>query len=201
MGRTSDARERLLKVSGEVIPVRGYTAVGVHELCELAGVKPGSFYYLFASKQQLVLDMLVKNWEQTTQNLLTPISNAEINGLEKISQFFLRTYQIQASISEKHQTVLGCIFGNLGGEMANQDETIRQKVIEIFSGYISYLETWLTEAIEQGLSSIKPEQVHATAEAIFTYYEGVSLMARTSNSVDFFQKLSDMALVLAGATE
>ena len=199
MGRKSDAKERLLKTAAELLPVRGYTAVGVHELCEVAEVKPGSFYYLYPSKQQLVLDMLTQSWEQTRRNLLEPLQQAELSGLEKINQFFLRTYELQAQISDQNQLVLGCTYGNLGSEMANQDPVLRQKVGEIFSFYIRYLESWLTQAIESGLSSIKPAQVGQTAEALFAYYEGLTLMARVRNEADVIQRLSAAALALAGA--
>lgn len=197
MGRRSDAKERLLKKAAELIPERGYTAIGVHELCEAAEVKPGSFYYLYPSKQQLVLDMLEQSWEQARQTILEPIAQAKINGLERINQFFLRTYEVQTAISQQHQTVLGCTFGSLGSEMATQDETIRQKVLEIFSAYIGYLETWLIEAIESGHSQVSREQARATAEALFAYYEGTNLLARVHKEAQFIQKLSVTALVLA----
>ncbi|MFD6676979.1 TetR/AcrR family transcriptional regulator [Rhodococcus zopfii] len=45
MGRFSDARERLLAASGDLMHQLGYAAIGVAEICARAGVRKGSFYH------------------------------------------------------------------------------------------------------------------------------------------------------------
>ena len=45
MGRTSNAKSRLIATAMALMYVRGYTAVGVHEICTQAGVYKGSFYH------------------------------------------------------------------------------------------------------------------------------------------------------------
>ena len=54
MGRTSDARERLIATAIELIRARSYESVGVDALCNHAQVKKGSFYHFFPSKQDLM---------------------------------------------------------------------------------------------------------------------------------------------------
>ncbi|MEW1590357.1 helix-turn-helix domain-containing protein, partial [Micromonospora vinacea] len=53
MGRTSDAKNKILDAAATLIEQRGYTALGVAEICAAAGVPKGSFYYFFESKQAL----------------------------------------------------------------------------------------------------------------------------------------------------
>ena len=43
MGRTSDAKERLIRAAMDLFFTRSYTAVGVQELCKAAAVKKGKF--------------------------------------------------------------------------------------------------------------------------------------------------------------
>ena len=64
MGRTSDARERLIHSAIELVHARSYADVGVNELCEHAGVKKGSFYHFFPSKRDLIVAALddVAGW-------------------------------------------------------------------------------------------------------------------------------------------
>ena len=50
MGRTSTAKSRLIATAMQLMYVRGYTAVGVHEICTQASVHKGSFYHFFPSK-------------------------------------------------------------------------------------------------------------------------------------------------------
>lgn len=44
MGRTSDAKERLLAAALDLIWERSYGSVTIDAICEKAGVKKGSFY-------------------------------------------------------------------------------------------------------------------------------------------------------------
>jgi TetR/AcrR family transcriptional repressor of nem operon len=58
MGRTSNAQSRLIATAMALMYVRGYTAVGVHEISTQAGAYQGSFYHCFPSKQALVLAVI-----------------------------------------------------------------------------------------------------------------------------------------------
>jgi TetR/AcrR family transcriptional repressor of nem operon len=62
MGRTSDAKERILTAAQSLIEQRGYSALGVAEICKAAGVPKGSFYYFFDSKEELALAVLDEHW-------------------------------------------------------------------------------------------------------------------------------------------
>jgi TetR/AcrR family transcriptional repressor of nem operon len=50
MGRTSDAKERLIEAMIELIWTGSYGSTSVDQICERAGVKKGSFYHFFESK-------------------------------------------------------------------------------------------------------------------------------------------------------
>ncbi|WP_159887908.1 TetR/AcrR family transcriptional regulator [Paenibacillus puerhi] len=199
MGRRSDARERLLEAAATLVPERGYHGVGVQELCQTAGIKPGSFYYLYPSKQQLVIAVLDKAWEDTQAYILDPIQASDASPLEKIRDFYLRTYHLHALRSQEGKPVLGCTFAVLGGELATQDPVISQKVKEIFSSLTGYFNEWLTSAYEQGSIALEKEQLPDAAKALLCYTEGTSLMARVHNQADLFERLAEGALRLAGA--
>src|SRR5690349_22463716 len=63
MGRTSDAKEKILSAAHSLIDLRGYSALGVAEICRAAGVPKGSFYYFFESKEALALAVIDEQWE------------------------------------------------------------------------------------------------------------------------------------------
>lgn len=52
MGRTSNAKERLLEAVIELIWTGSYGSTSVDQICERAGVKKGSFYHFFESRKQ-----------------------------------------------------------------------------------------------------------------------------------------------------
>jgi TetR/AcrR family transcriptional repressor of nem operon len=64
MGRTSDARDRLIESGQGLMHERGFTAVGVSEVCAHAGVNKGSFYHFFPSKQELALAVIARYAEE-----------------------------------------------------------------------------------------------------------------------------------------
>ena len=53
MGRTSDARERIVRAATRLFLTRSYHAVGIDELCAAADVGKGSLYHYFSSKSDL----------------------------------------------------------------------------------------------------------------------------------------------------
>src|SRR5512138_1338390 len=64
MGRTSDAKEKLLDVAFELIWDNSYGGVSVDQICERAGVNKGSFYHFFGSKADLAVAAYQEHWRQ-----------------------------------------------------------------------------------------------------------------------------------------
>jgi len=62
MGRTSNAKERLLQVAFDLIWEQSYGAVSVDDICVRAKVKKGSFYYFFKTKTDLVVAAYEEHW-------------------------------------------------------------------------------------------------------------------------------------------
>src|SRR5277367_3712153 len=94
MGRTSNARERLLQVAFELIWEQSYGSVSVDDICERANVKKGSFYYFFPSKSDLAVAAYEKHWQQTRPNydrLFSPLSPP----LERIENYSKSVYEKQ----------------------------------------------------------------------------------------------------------
>ncbi len=198
MGRVSNARERLIETAMQLIWKRSYSTVGVNELCRQAKVKPGSFYYFFPSKRDLILAALEENWKQTQANVLKPAFADNVPVAERITKIFELAHQYQCLRAEKAGRVLGCAFGNLGSELGHQDEVIRDKVEEVFAGFCQYFEQALQDAVEAGILTI--DDIPTRARAILAYLEGVLLLARTQNNVDVISQLTPTALRVAGFT-
>jgi AcrR family transcriptional regulator len=56
---TVTVRDRLLNAAAELFAAEGYDAVGVEKLRVRAGVSNGSFFHLFAAKEDLAAELLV----------------------------------------------------------------------------------------------------------------------------------------------
>jgi TetR/AcrR family transcriptional repressor of nem operon len=64
MGRTSDARQRLMDAAYALICEYSYGAVTIDAICERAQVKKGSFYYFFESKSDLAVTTINAWWSE-----------------------------------------------------------------------------------------------------------------------------------------
>jgi AcrR family transcriptional regulator len=69
MGRTSDAKERLLEAVIELIWTCSYGSTSVDQICERAGVKKGSFYHFFESKTELAVAGIEHSWNEHRKQL------------------------------------------------------------------------------------------------------------------------------------
>ena len=195
MGRTSNARQRLIQSAMELFHSRSYADVGVNELCQNAGVKKGSFYHFFPSKQDLTLAALDAMSDLFDRLIGDPAFAQDVPPLERVQRFFELIYQYQLSSAQNTGTMLGCPFGNLAVELSTQDEPIRLKVMQIFEIITGRLEHALEDAVASG---VLPEtDTAAAAQAILAYLEGVELLAKTRNDPDFIRAMAAKAVQLA----
>ncbi len=194
MGRTSDARERLIHSAIELIHARSYASVGVNELCEHAGVKKGSFYHFFPSKMDLASAALdeVAAWYE--RDIYKPAFARDLPPLERIQRLFQLVYEYHASLTEAAGRMEGCHIGNLAVELSTQDEVIRERVKGMFEGTVAVFEQVLREAVASG--DLPAIDVSLAAHALLAYLEGVILLAKTWNDPEMVRRLAKGAVLL-----
>ena len=194
MGRTSDAKERLIRSAIELIHARSYADVGVNELCEHAGVKKGSFYHFFPSKRDLIVAALDDVAAWYARDIFGPAFAPDLPPLERIQRLFQLLYEYHSSLTQTAGRMEGCHAGNLAMELSTQDEVIRHKVRSIFEGGVSLFEGALRDAVDSG--DLPEIDISLTALALQAYLEGVLLLAKTWNDPDMVQRLAQSALLL-----
>lgn len=188
MGRTSTAKEKLIKSSIELITNRSYKSVGVNELCRHAGVKKGSFYHFFSSKQELTINSLDVIWNEFKHNVLVPLIDLDCSLDEKLNTLLSRLYEHYSDSKNCNGCVVGCPLGNLALEMSTLDESIRVKIGEIFNDWVDVFEQLVKESVSKNEI---PQNVDtkATAKSIIVYIEGLLLMGKTFNNAEIIKNL------------
>ncbi|MGW0213538.1 TetR family transcriptional regulator C-terminal domain-containing protein [Micromonospora chokoriensis] len=179
MGRTSDARNKILDAAATLIEQRGYSALGVAEICATAGVPKGSFYYFFESKQALARAVIDEHWVAQRRQW-EQLLGAEHDPLRRLRDLFVATEEIQRVGQQTSGVVAGCLFGNLALELSNQAEEIRGRLQEIFEEQISLIEQVVVEAKERGLAGPSVD-VREAARSIVAQIEGRVLLAKLLN--------------------
>jgi len=198
MGRCSDARDRLLASAAKLLYERGYAGLSVADVCTDAGLKKGSFYYFFPSKHALVLAVVDRFAQRHSDRVEEALQAAK--GFKERLVGMLRL--VAHDLAARQQTdgcVRGCPLGNLALEMADRDESIRQKIVNVFDRWQIGLETVLNEAIACGDLALEHPEI--VARSLVAYVEGAILLAKTNNDASMFETLEPGALaIVEGAT-
>ncbi|MDB6093095.1 MAG: TetR family transcriptional regulator [Verrucomicrobia bacterium] len=197
MGRTSDAKERLLEAALELIWERSYGVVTIDAICEKAGVKKGSFYYFFESKSELAVAALEADWVECGKANWDGMFSASVAPLERIRAFFQSVHDAQAELYKQQGKVLGCPCFSIGSEISTQDEMIRAKVQEILQRQVRYFESAIRDAQAEG--SIAAGDAAVKAKCLFALFEGSMGQARIHNDLSYLSHLAQTAIDILGA--
>src|SRR5262245_57710311 len=125
MGRCSDAKDRLIATASRLFLEQGYTAVGVAEICDEAGLKKGSFYHFFETKLDLVLeaiDCYARGYDEAIGRALVRTDKPAREQLVDV------LHAVEGMLSVRRcggGRICGCPIGNLALELAHREEAIR----------------------------------------------------------------------------
>ncbi len=198
MGRTSDAKNKILTAARSLLEQRGYSALGVAEICKTAGVPKGSFYYFFESKEALALAVIDERWADERRDW-ERILRGGAEPLQRLKQLFEATESRQREGQENCGVVSGCMFGNLSLEMSNQTDAVRERLQEIFEAQVDMVETTITEALGRGeITAADPREA---ARSVVAQLEGQVLFAKLYNNTLQLRTLWPNCLALLGAHE
>ena len=194
MGRTSDARERLILAARGLFHANSYESVSVDDLCREADVRKGSFYHFFPSKRDLAIATLDAYWERTRTEVIDPALTGDDPPLARIERLFLLAASHQGKLKKSNGHFLGCAFGNLTMEMSTQDETLRTHLNAIFDRFAGRIEAVLAEAAARG--EMNPNDVSAGARTVLSLLYGSILLAKAANDEQILKENARRAVAL-----
>ncbi|MDV9177922.1 TetR/AcrR family transcriptional regulator [Streptomyces sp. W16] len=199
MGRTSDAGEKILAAGRSLFEARGYSALGVAEICRAAGVPKGSFYYFYESKEALALAVVDEHWAEQRREWTRVLSDAsgDAEPLERLRRLFEETEAGLRAGQQGCGTVMGCLFGNLSLEMSNQTEAVRTRLQEIFDAQVEMVDAVVTEARDRG--DVTVTDTREAARSVVAQLEGQVMFAKLYNNTGRLSPLWANCLALLGA--
>lgn len=196
MGRSSDARDRLLRAAIDLVWTESYGAASVEAICERAGVMKGSFYHFFPSKDELVIAALEEHWRTTAGPRMDKIFSAAVPPLERLQSYFEFIPLRQKELFEQYGRVVGCPYGSLGSE-ARPDSAIATKAKELLRRKYRYLESTLRDLVADGLLP-EATDVSVLAQSLYTFIEGTLAQARIRNDLSPTRSIAAAAFQFLG---
>ncbi len=166
-----NTKERLITEAAQIFRCKGFAGTSVSDLTQATGVKKGSLYFHYPSKDDLGLAVLERARDRIMGFFETAL-NGETPG-ECLNNFF------DAVVTSHRQSgfVGGCIFGNTALEMSDGDARYTQLIDQVFRGMAGKLEGFITAAQKAG--QIRTDLTAAAlAEQIVVTLEGGIMLAR-----------------------
>ncbi len=178
-----------------LIGARGYTSVGVAELCDHAGVQKGSFYYFFPSKSQLAIAVIDSFWQDFEDRLAAAL-NSQGSPLDRIEAFLDQIHHRHRDVCESTGNVRGCLLGNLTLELSATDDNVRDRLADAFASFGQQLAETIEEAMDGG--ELPKDDSRLLADELVAYTEGMILLAKAQNDAAVIERLRSGALALLG---
>ncbi len=199
MGRTSDAKERLMDAALDLIWEESYGAVTIDDICKRADVKKGSFYYFFSSKADLAVVALERMWLQSWKPNMDERFSPSIDPVTRLTAYLESIYQKQIAVKQEHGKVLGCPIVSMGTETCTHEAAVNAKIRELLNRKRRYYESTIRDAVAEG--AIEPCDPAEKAVALAGLIEGIVCQCRIMNDPEGAKHLVDMGLHLLGVKQ
>jgi len=198
MGRTSDARERLLAVAFDLIHENSYGSVSVDHICTRAGVNKGSFYYFFKTKADLVVAAYEEHWRLKVPDYerIFAKKNPPLKRLELWCDYIRG---IQKKRRTKYGHACGCPYSSVGGELATSDDKVRRSAQDLIERHVKYLAVAIEDAQNEGQAQTGDAQLKA--ELVHSFIIGLLLRTKIYNDLKALRHAETAVFALIGARQ
>lgn len=163
----------------ELFVYRGYANTGLAQIARAAGVLPGSLYYFFPTKEDLLHATLERRCELLQPEVLAPIWERIDDPIERVFGL-LAGYRRMLEMTEFQH---GCPIGNLVLEVAETHPNARRLLERNFDGWLAAVEECFAAAADR-----LPEHTDLRSLAVFVLVtmEGAVMLARTYRSFEAY---------------
>jgi TetR/AcrR family transcriptional regulator, transcriptional repressor for nem operon len=173
-----DTRLALINAGTNIILEKGFNHTGIEQVLKAVGVPKGSFYYYFKSKEDFGLQLIQHHADLLMSDLKKKFQDESVTPFQRIRQYF----ECGRDSIKQNECRKGCLFGNLSQEMADQNETFRLELADIFCKWCKILSACIQQAQEQGEipAHMNPDRL---AEYMMFSWEGAILRCKLSKSL------------------
>ncbi|GAN87516.1 TetR/AcrR family transcriptional regulator [Komagataeibacter intermedius] len=171
------ARQHILEAARPLIGQRGFSAVGLAQILDVAGIPKGSFYHYFESKEAFGEALLQTYIDDYLIKMDDILGDCNTNAAQRITRYcqFWRDTHIEGQIGNK------CLIVKLAAEVSDLSERMRaildvgtRTVIDRISAVIS------TGQEEGSIGSTQPALM--LAASLYQLWLGSTLMVKITHS-------------------
>ena len=176
---STDTRTHIIHTGADLIGHKGFGATGINAVLTAAGVPKGSFYHYFSSKNDFglaVIDTFAEEYDAKLDRILNDTSRSCV---DRLRAYFDTGFETMAS----GEYARGCLIGNLGQELAGQNEAFRQRLDSVFASWERRFEHCILAAQQAGDISADIDAADA-ASFLLSGWEGAILRSKVLKSTE-----------------
>ena len=183
----SNVREKLIEAGLENLHRCGFNGCGVQQITETAGVPKGSFYNHFESKEALGAAVVEHYWRERAGSTLPILAETGVPPVDRLRRYFAA----MAAKMEKRGYVGGCLIGNLGAELSDHSELVRDGLNVIFAGWTEAVEACIRDG--QRAHEIRADfDAAVLASFLINAWEGAILRAKVAKNGAPFDEFNEV---------
>ncbi|WP_019209899.1 TetR/AcrR family transcriptional regulator [Yersinia massiliensis] len=173
-----DTREHLL-ATGESLSLHlGFNGMGLSQLLTTAGIPKGSFYHYFRSKEAFGEAMLQRYFDRYEAAMVNLLTGSQGDKRHQLLQYFAQSIANYCG-SECHNA---CLSVKLSAEVSDLSEPMRHALDAGTARVIGRLQDAIEAGTKEGSLRITLSAA-ATAETLYTLWQGAALRAKVKRSV------------------
>lgn len=177
----TDVRDTLIQTGHRAMAAKGFSAVGLKEILDTAGVPKGSFYHYFDSKDAYGRVLLEAYFHDYLAELDATLRAPGLTMVQRLLGYF-QSWRETQSLSDCQGK---CLAVKLGAEVADLSEGMRQAMKQGVSGITERLARAIEAGIQEG--SLAPQAEPAQlAQSLYQLWLGASVVVKIAKDTQAF---------------
>lgn len=187
-----NTRDRIVAAARELFHRCGYTAVGVADICAQSGVVKGSFYHFFPGKNELLAEVMRRNWQELA-GWLAMRERGPAKGFEDLAALFELILAEARHTVRESGLVLGCRIGSLASELGPQDKAANEACRSTLDAWRKAMRRLVRKGQRDGSIAAGADSL-AVADALLASIQGMSVIGRTLHQPAALKRIAATAL-------
>jgi TetR/AcrR family transcriptional repressor of nem operon len=138
-------KEKVLESGMRLFWYKGYSSLGINEICKETGMTKGAFYNAFKSKENFLLYCLAAYDIMNVNFLNTQLNNTKEKAINRISNFYTGMFN-----AEPTNNFSGCMINNIMSEIGSHNELISEVTDKLFRNILQAILPIIHEAQYEG---------------------------------------------------
>ena len=170
----SSVRDKIVEAALDRFHALGFSACGVQEIVDKAGVPKGSFYNYFKSKELLAVEVLDVYAKGSRREMLVDQSVAPVERLRRHFEFLASRYA-------GFGYTKGCLIGNIAAETSDHMPVVRKALAQSLASWTKLVAAVIRDG--QGNRSIAAGlDADQVARFLINSWEGAIIRMKIANS-------------------